>query len=43
MRLCGQPARVDREDVNLGIDPVGHVDDRDAVDLERGRDADAGD
>src|SRR5947207_1961390 len=42
VRLRRQPARVDGEDVTIGIDPVGHVDDRDPVDLEGGRDADAG-
>src|SRR5712691_3033838 len=41
VRLRGQPAGVDGEEANLGIDPVGHVDDRNTVDLERGRDADA--
>jgi len=41
VRFRGQPAGVDGEDANLGIDSVGHVDDRHAVDLERCRDADA--
>jgi hypothetical protein len=37
-RLRGQPARVDAEHRDRGIDLVGHVDQDDAVDLERGRD-----
>src|SRR3954451_6919509 len=41
VRLLRQAAGVDGEDGDRRIDPVRHVDDRDAVDLERGRDADA--
>src|SRR5262249_55171195 len=40
VRLVGEAAGVDREDLDLGIDLVRHVDQRDAVDLKRGRDRD---
>src|SRR5262245_3009075 len=40
-RLLRHPPGVDAEDADLRIDLVRHVEDGDAVDLERGRDGDA--